>query len=1002
MLDWLSPHNFYQARVGVLCVFLALSVSDAMAFDNGEQLDLSLTNEQCYLELDKTPRAKSMSIFRIMCSEYEVGKLIPDGLEKARELGDRLQCNKPTELAATGVLSGLVIEPCRQKTNGLPYAVIRFEAEGRKWVADAPPSVIPSIAVLANLPSLTVEQRKEVIERLPKVWQSKVALLSGTQLHRVRTMLRDARVSNQKGDYEQAELLFRELLAIQINSMGPDSAVVGETLLDLALNISNQGRFDEADALFRRAGPLIATPSSAALRARMKNYRSLDAANRGDFEAALAHARDAVGTWRFMLENQLQNDTETFMDTWNGRVRSRLTSELAYALHLEAAMLLRNDDGVAAYEKAGDALRLSANVSDFPMEWRAEVLMTLGEAAMSSGRMAAAEQFFRTAQEIREAVFGPTTPSIKTLVILARAFYAEGIDSSSVSTYREAFSRMVNSIGVKADFLSGEELNDFAGAAFNLITRDGYSPQQRQQLLEEVFYAFQMMRPSVVDKTILRSSQAVANTDPKLGLHLREMMDIERQIASKRGDLADQTMLPDEERDPDIENKLLAEVRLLEGSLREGRLLLGERYPNYTAMATPKPLSLAQVQATLGKSEAMISYLLGRKQSFALMVRKTGLHLIRIPLSEKSVNETVAKLRKGLQPQAGGLGDFDAEESNDLYSLIVQPFMPHLKEIDHLVINSTGALASLPFAVLVTEPPGPNTGQVDPNTVWLSRKFALSHISSIQAFHSLRMRSKTVKTAKHPFMGIGNPVLTGKTGLTTASLDKLAGNCKPEQPVPAEMLRALAALPDTGKEIQTIGRMLSPNQPNSWYLAADAKEEVVRREALDQYRVLYFATHGLLPGELKCQTEPGLVLTPPSVTPKERSLDGLLQASEISTLKLNADLVVLSACNTAGGSSRLGGEALSGLAEAFFYAGAKSMVVSHWQVPSDQTARLMTGMFSRIGSTFAQGPATALSQAQQELSTKPQTAHPYFWAAFTVVGDGGQIFESLTASLKAQ
>jgi hypothetical protein len=106
---WPTVRKFYQARIGVLCVFLTLSISGAYAFDNGEQLDLSLTNEQCYLELDKTPRAKSMSIFRIMCSEYEVGMLIPDGLEKARDLGDRLQCSKPTELAATGVLSGLVI-----------------------------------------------------------------------------------------------------------------------------------------------------------------------------------------------------------------------------------------------------------------------------------------------------------------------------------------------------------------------------------------------------------------------------------------------------------------------------------------------------------------------------------------------------------------------------------------------------------------------------------------------------------------------------------------------------------------------------------------------------------------------------------------------------------------------------------------------------------------------------------------------------------------------------
>jgi CHAT domain-containing protein len=203
------------------------------------------------------------------------------------------------------------------------------------------------------------------------------------------------------------------------------------------------------------------------------------------------------------------------------------------------------------------------------------------------------------------------------------------------------------------------------------------------------------------------------------------------------------------------------------------------------------------------------------------------------------------------------------------------------------------------------------------------------------------------------------------------------------------MVRALAALPDTGKEIQAIGKMLSPKDPKPWRLGIEAIEEQIRRLPLDQYRILYFATHGLLPGELKCQTEPALVLTPPAITPRDKSSDGLLQASEISTLKLNADLVVLSACNTAGGNGRFGGEALSGLAEAFFYAGARGLVVSHWQVPSESTALLMTAMFSKIGPDFSVGPAKALSEAQQFISKQKGKEHPYFWAAFTVIGDGG-------------
>ena len=154
------------------------------------------------------------------------------------------------------------------------------------------------------------------------------------------------------------------------------------------------------------------------------------------------------------------------------------------------------------------------------------------------------------------------------------------------------------------------------------------------------------------------------------------------------------------------------------------------------------------------------------------------------------------------------------------------------------------------------------------------------------------------------------------------------------------------------------------------------------------YRILYFATHGLLPGELKCQAEPGLVLTPPVQQPASRLQDGLLEASEIAGLKLNADLVVLSACNTAGGAGKFGGEALSGLAESFFFAGARSLVVSHWQVPSAATAQLMSALFATLGPELKGGVSVALQAAQAKLIAQQQTAHPFFWAAFVVVGDG--------------
>jgi CHAT domain-containing protein len=158
---------------------------------------------------------------------------------------------------------------------------------------------------------------------------------------------------------------------------------------------------------------------------------------------------------------------------------------------------------------------------------------------------------------------------------------------------------------------------------------------------------------------------------------------------------------------------------------------------------------------------------------------------------------------------------------------------------------------------------------------------------------------------------------------------------------------------------------------------------------LAQYRVLYFATHGLLPTALRCQSEPALVLSPPAAPAANRDADGVLDASEVAQLRLNADLVVLSACNTATAAGQFGGESLSGLAGAFFHAGARSVLASHWEVPSAQTVQLMTGLFERLGPNLNGGIAEALRQSQLALIAKPETAHPFFWAAFTLIGDGG-------------
>jgi CHAT domain-containing protein len=208
-------------------------------------------------------------------------------------------------------------------------------------------------------------------------------------------------------------------------------------------------------------------------------------------------------------------------------------------------------------------------------------------------------------------------------------------------------------------------------------------------------------------------------------------------------------------------------------------------------------------------------------------------------------------------------------------------------------------------------------------------------------------------------------------------------------------VRGLCPLPDTAFEIRCVAERLGTT--STIRLDAAATEGDIKalseKGTLADYRVVHFATHGLLAGDVtemaRRQGEPALVLTPPE-TPRDADDDGLLTASEVAQLKLNADWVVLSACNTAAGGA-LGAEALSGLARAFFYAGARALIVSHWPVYSDAAVRLTTRAFLEMERDVKVGRAEALQRAMIALMDDPSqedNAHPSVWAPFVVVGEG--------------
>jgi CHAT domain-containing protein len=298
------------------------------------------------------------------------------------------------------------------------------------------------------------------------------------------------------------------------------------------------------------------------------------------------------------------------------------------------------------------------------------------------------------------------------------------------------------------------------------------------------------------------------------------------------------------------------------------------------------------------------------------------------------------------------------------------------------------ALQSLPFGVLVTQKPvGPVTDFAGYRTVpWLARRYATTNLPSVSSLAVLRAFDAR-SHAQHPFLGIGDPTLDGSSGAARGAtlIRFFRGGIADVQTV-----RTLPALPESADELRAIGKELGAG-PQDLVLRDRARKPAVMKLDFAAYRIVAFATHGLVAGDITGLAEPALVLTPP-LQQAGADDDGLLVASDVSQLKFDADWVVLSACNTAAGDGSPDAEGLSGLAKAFFFAGSRTLLVSHWPVFSDATVKLTTGTFAELAHDPLLPRAVALQRASTALREDPSEAyfaHPMFWAPFIVVGEGG-------------
>jgi CHAT domain-containing protein/Tfp pilus assembly protein PilF len=435
---------------------------------------------------------------------------------------------------------------------------------------------------------------------------------------------------------------------------------------------------------------------------------------------------------------------------------------------------------------------------------------------------------------------------------------------------------------------------------------------------------------------------------------------------------------------------LRAQVTQTQKLLADVSAQLDRSFPAYADLSNPQPLPLSQTQGLLKPDEALVALIVLGDKTYAFAVTHDASVLRRIALGSRELNDRVAHLRQGLTDPEAAQSLFDLDASFELYNALFGPISADIAGKPKLLIVPAGALTSLPFQVLVTKKPDTASADRYRQAAWLLNERAITVLPSVPSLRALRSFAKDSR-AQNPFIGFGDPVLQRSPG------DKRAGrNVQPYQSyydgsaVDIERLRTgLPALPETAGELQAVAKALGASPQDDVKLGTAATVTSVNRLPLDQYRVVDFATHGLVAGEVNGLSEPALVLTLPDRPTSDD--DGLLTASRIARLKLDADWAVLSACNTAAGD-RPGAEGLSGLARAFFYAGARALLVSHWPVDSGAAVRLTTGAFSELTAHPGIGRAEALRRSMKALiadRSSPRNADPAVWAPFVLVGEGG-------------
>lgn len=818
---------------------------------------------------------------------------------------------------------------------------------------------------------------------------------------------------NHSGDYAEAAEFFDALSRRAADEPAAPGIDATEFTLNRALQRSNLGEFAEAERLFAE---VEAIPTSDPVQLRLRrNFRAIHALNQRDFDTAAVRlqtpipplaagvtAIDGAVTLAPEIVAGVNSGDDARLVQGGDRERLSPTERAqlidAQAVHLLGTVERLRGNAAAAknaqIEGLTNALAVREGRVTSIIRLRSQMLGELAMAEEALGDSAAADARFRESVDLLAVEYPETTALASARARYAAFLTRQGQEDKAMGIYREVVTALAETKRSTAGMA-----NMMAPYYRMLAARAASDPAA----VQDFFVASQLqIRPGVADTQAVLARELSSGSDEGARL-FRQATTLNRDIERARIEDARLAQLP---QSSDIAAQR-ADIRVQLDNLafQQAETIASlSAFPQYRVVE-PGKLDLAELQGVLRGDEAYLKMLVVGDSVYAMLVEPGDAQLWKSDISAAGLENAVDTIRSTISIVENGRRvtyPFDAATAHRLYGQLFGPVAARLPAVPHLIFEPDGAMLRLPVNLLITADTGlaayeqrvldPEADPFDMRQIaWLGRATRPSTAVSALAFRNARQAAPS--KAANQYFGLGENAPIGDR-LPSLGTRGAGGNAAGGMDADCLWDAGQWARPISADELVTARNAMGRAAGTLLTGGAFTDTAVKSRADLSDYRIIHFATHGLVTAPRPaCPARPALVT---SFGGQES--DGLLTFQEIFDLKIDADLVILSACDTAGAASVAvtreaglsgGGNALDGLVRSFIGAGGRSVIASHWPAPDDfdATQRLIGGLFAAgTGASVAD----ALWGTQQRLMDDQKTSHPYYWAGFAIIGDGAQ------------